>query len=354
MTPTRHSPAFTLIELLVVIAVIAMLAAIMFPVFAKARAKAHQTTCINNQKQIATGFLLYAQDHEEVLPAADGAWQKLELPRATLMCPAKGKRMTIAYGYNTLIADNTLGDISQPTGCLLTADGSAKSGLLTKAVDVDLRHPGLTAIAAFVDGHVEARRAGIFLDPDVAIDLLPWPGPSWTHSITPAADTHRIAMTVNSGQPAPCLYLSFGGDGVNGWAQRKLPSVASSITSWTLACDLMIPTSGVGNVTISVVDSANVEIVRLNRYSYSGGSGNWLDVNGVSFLTDPDGATYCNSWRSVKFSVSAGSLTLKYGDKTYSGALLAGKWNQPGSLKLICSSNHGKEIWVDNLAFGSQ
>ncbi|MHB9022949.1 MAG: prepilin-type N-terminal cleavage/methylation domain-containing protein, partial [Armatimonadota bacterium] len=47
---------FTLIELLVVIAIIAILAAILFPVFAKAREKARQTTCLNNQKQIATAI----------------------------------------------------------------------------------------------------------------------------------------------------------------------------------------------------------------------------------------------------------------------------------------------------------
>jgi prepilin-type N-terminal cleavage/methylation domain-containing protein len=68
---TRRAPVgFTLIELLVVIAIIAVLAAILFPVFAKAREKARQTTCLNNQRQLATAIQLYAQDHEEVLPDA--------------------------------------------------------------------------------------------------------------------------------------------------------------------------------------------------------------------------------------------------------------------------------------------
>ena len=57
---------FTLIELLVVIAIIAVLAAILFPVFARAREKAHQTTCISNQRQIAAAIHMIAQDHEEV------------------------------------------------------------------------------------------------------------------------------------------------------------------------------------------------------------------------------------------------------------------------------------------------
>jgi prepilin-type N-terminal cleavage/methylation domain-containing protein/prepilin-type processing-associated H-X9-DG protein len=59
---------FTLIELLVVIAIIALLAAILFPVFAKAREKARQTSCLSNLKQLMLGFLLYASDYDEGLP----------------------------------------------------------------------------------------------------------------------------------------------------------------------------------------------------------------------------------------------------------------------------------------------
>ena len=63
--------AFTLIELLVVIAIIAILAAILFPVFAQARAKAYQATCLSNLKQLGLGFLMYAQDYDEKLPIAE-------------------------------------------------------------------------------------------------------------------------------------------------------------------------------------------------------------------------------------------------------------------------------------------
>ncbi len=61
---------FTLIELLVVIAIIAILAAILFPVFARAREKARQTSCLSNTKQIALGFLMYIQDYDETIPGA--------------------------------------------------------------------------------------------------------------------------------------------------------------------------------------------------------------------------------------------------------------------------------------------
>lgn len=63
--------AFTLIELLVVIAIIAILAAILFPVFAQARAAARGSTCVSNVKQTAMGALMYAQDFDEKLPLLD-------------------------------------------------------------------------------------------------------------------------------------------------------------------------------------------------------------------------------------------------------------------------------------------
>ena len=69
--------AFTLIELLVVIAIIAILAAILFPVFASAREKVRQTTCASNEKQIGLALLQYVQDFDEIEPPI--AWSNVAL-----------------------------------------------------------------------------------------------------------------------------------------------------------------------------------------------------------------------------------------------------------------------------------
>jgi len=65
----RRKGGFTLIELLVVIAIISLLAAILFPVFARARENARKTSCMNNLKQIGIGITQYTQDYDELMPA---------------------------------------------------------------------------------------------------------------------------------------------------------------------------------------------------------------------------------------------------------------------------------------------
>ena len=116
---------FTLIELLVVIAIIAILAAILFPVFAQAREKARQTQCMNNLKQMATGTLMYINDYEEQFPMAvygpvprpsgsgncfftlfDAAYPYIKNLDIT-QCPSEPKSLYLNAGFQTIFGAPT-------------------------------------------------------------------------------------------------------------------------------------------------------------------------------------------------------------------------------------------------------
>ena len=103
---------FTLIELLVVIAIIAILAAILFPVFAKAREKARQTSCASNVKQLSLALLMYVQDYDEMFtvvrsiqPYYARLWYEAIAPYVknsqVFVCPSANYTSAWGgYGYN--------------------------------------------------------------------------------------------------------------------------------------------------------------------------------------------------------------------------------------------------------------
>ena len=146
---------FTLIELLVVIAIIAILAAILFPVFARAREKARQASCLSNVKQISLGMLMYIQDYDEKLP-----YHYFRDPGGTIVgsiitvvhpyinnvevwdCPSAARITSrtstgapailgeMSYGWNFMLfswTDTKLATIKTPAECVMAADTCADS-----------------------------------------------------------------------------------------------------------------------------------------------------------------------------------------------------------------------------------
>src|SRR5215216_1456391 len=99
----RQKRGFTLIELLVVIAIIAILAAILFPVFARARENARRSSCQSNLKQIGLGLMQYTQDYDEAMPIiwnGEGEWMDAVQPYIKsyqlFVCPSDSRGITPA------------------------------------------------------------------------------------------------------------------------------------------------------------------------------------------------------------------------------------------------------------------
>ena len=164
---------FTLIELLVVIAIIAILAAILFPVFAKAREKARQAACINNEKQIILGSLMYASDYDETYPPArvdspELRWDQIIQPYVkntqVVQCPSEA--VPRGYGH----AHNQFGYFGPNVGGL--PKGSSRS-------EADVQKPAETILYAD-SGRDEDTWDSFHADPNAkrrgGSFVLRWPG----------------------------------------------------------------------------------------------------------------------------------------------------------------------------------
>jgi prepilin-type N-terminal cleavage/methylation domain-containing protein/prepilin-type processing-associated H-X9-DG protein len=181
---------FTLIELLVVIAIIAILAAILFPVFAKAREKARQTKCTSNLRQIALAAGMYAQENDEKFPTAATFWSDINVPAQVFVCPTK-KTLPNGYGYSNLLSGKSLGDLgSDPTKVTLVADAVTQNvgaawpstppttranNIMYSGADFDYRHDK-KVIASYADGHVELTGKPLVYGQTVMDKLHTW----WT------------------------------------------------------------------------------------------------------------------------------------------------------------------------------
>ena len=158
---------FTLIELLVVIAIIAILAAILFPVFARARENARRASCQSNEKNIALGFKQYIQDNDEKYPSAigwDNAIEPYTKSTAIFKCPSASGVGVFDYAYNSYLSklNESKVQYSATTVLITEATRSATASARTAATDGDRHFEG--GNYAFIDGHVKWLKQ-LVLDP---------------------------------------------------------------------------------------------------------------------------------------------------------------------------------------------
>jgi prepilin-type N-terminal cleavage/methylation domain-containing protein/prepilin-type processing-associated H-X9-DG protein len=188
---SRQRRGFTLIELLVVIAIIAILASILFPVFAKAREAARKTACLSNMKQISTAVMMYSQDYDELFPFRGGnaapfySWRQITQPyvkNAQLFaCPSNTDNNKVAdagdsffpaiprsYAMNDRLSAQSQAVVQAPASKIMIAellyqnwtDYGSPWWTGNSAVNWTNGYAGHTGTMnfAFADGHVKSMR----------------------------------------------------------------------------------------------------------------------------------------------------------------------------------------------------
>jgi len=293
---------FTLIELLTVILIIAVLAAILFPVYAKTREKSWQSSCTSNQRQFVMAIHMWAQDHSFKFPDAKTVWNDLHFERKLLICPTKGDKLPNGYGYSYGLSNKSLADknLNTPEKLMVTADAIPSAGnIIMDNSDIDMRHTSKT-LMSFSDGHVELTdRIPKFLVLDNTQDLWDgFPSPSLygyaTDGVSNGGGDLPPGWTLSPGTFAdqdwgwgngmwswgyPYLYMGANSAGWGGPAKnknyvatRELDGKTKSCQLWTLNIGKMAnyengltttPGHAACDGTIDVVDPANKVIASL-------------------------------------------------------------------------------------------
>jgi prepilin-type N-terminal cleavage/methylation domain-containing protein/prepilin-type processing-associated H-X9-DG protein len=352
---------FTLIELLVVIAIVSILAAILFPVFGAAREKARQSTCLNNQRQLMTSVLMYAQEHDDTLPDASQIWSGLSLPAGTLACPTAGKQ--IGYAFNLSAAAIALGELTDVKDVVLSADSETSDHLMLTKEDLDARHKK-GVICGYADGHVSYVRPAplsLILARRPLTDELPdgtlasgtggdirwyrgsipnaWGG---TPEVETFTDVNNDSLRVGAPPGFPyggrAVWGQVYGDGRCQKFYCTLPTTTTPSTYWTVRCDLLLALTdrrndnsdwhGLwGGLTVSFYDADWKMVTQINRLTM--GDGGWwpaaLRVHGADVLKDPwqyytQTNTVCQRWQpsfvAVRKVNGAPKVYVQYGNYT--------------------------------------
>ncbi len=358
---------FTLIELLVVIAIIAILAAILFPVFAKAREKARQSSCLNNQRQIAVAILMWVQDHDETFPDASSVWPEINVDRNILMCPTKGKKVANAYVYNAGVSSMALGEFVNPEAQILTADGqhaaAAASGNIGVTYDncaysvddLDARHSG-RVVCTYADGHVSTYRLPTAGEPTSHImptkaGLTMWlaadaitgvaDGGSVTlwedlttknHDLTNQWNNLTVTAPVldkDGANGKPMLAFTTAGLATGSLRPKTTPS-ATFVTVYrnrSSNASIIFPTFTAPKST-SVNNDIAAHTAGYEMYTSNGGAvsaGPWAqDLNGVT-MTFPNSTLPHNTWDVVGVNVRFGGMI----DSAHKGTIKALDYQMP-------------------------
>jgi len=292
---SNNHRGFTLIELLVVIAIIAILAAILFPVFAAAREKARQTTCASNEKQLGLAFIQYVQDYDETWPGvyANGGWAGRVYPyiksKGVFQCPddtfiepnnySNSGYSVISYMYNANLVGGFSGIWSTNNFPVIqTQFGSpALTAILFEGFGIATQVTG-----ACIDG-VNCANCS---DSDFAFAR------STDHWMGDCSGEIAIGDYVSTQSPSSQTYVqgyqaAWNGGPYNTTTVGPCPARHNNGTNW-LAADGHVKFLAATKVSVGSEQTAGTSKPAVLQ----SGSNNWANAAGTGSMTDSNGTAY--------------------------------------------------------------